>query len=409
MPDADRVHPQMQGWKPGDKLWMYPPERIGGAGSADLVSYEPGRALAFATRRIGSPSTEPHRGSWSFVVEPVSSREARLLLRGRGAPAAGPLAAAFDRLVFQPAHFVMERNTMTGIKARAEGHGPTPWADAIEIACWTLLALMFGASAILALRGRPLARALSSMLVAGALFQVLTFLGPGPVPSAVAVVAIALLVPWRSKSWPRSPTLLDGCLPEYEFCSVAAMRMHASPAAIIRAYREVSPAEMPIATWLATLRYLPSRIRGGPLPKASARPLLEELRAMHNIVLAERPDREVVIGMIGRLHDLADQHPVPLADAEAFSGFDRANHQKLAMSLRIVDTAGDPRVVFEHRTHALGRAAWWKFGLYWWLMIKWGSAIMVRVLLHAIERRAEREAAPTTARAIGTPRAAAEH
>jgi hypothetical protein len=114
--------------------------------------------------------------------------------------------AAFDLFVLQPAHFVMERKTMTGIKARAEGFGPTPWADAVEIASWTLLVFMLVASAVLAFRGRPLGRALASMFAAGVLFQVLTFAGPGPIPSVVAVVVVALLVPWRKKASSRTTT-----------------------------------------------------------------------------------------------------------------------------------------------------------------------------------------------------------
>lgn len=204
MPDADRIHPEMQAWKPGDKLWMYPPERVGGAGSAELRVYEPGKALGFGTRQIGTPLASPPDGSWSFVVEPIGGNQARLIVRGRGAGHLPVLAGAFDALVFRAAHFTMERKMLVGIKARAEGFGPTPWANDLEVASWTALALLFAAAAIQTWRGRPPARALLSMFVAGLLFQALTFLEPGPGPSVAAAVVTALLV-WAAPcpGWQR--------------------------------------------------------------------------------------------------------------------------------------------------------------------------------------------------------------
>jgi hypothetical protein len=51
------------------------------------------------------------------------------------------------------------------------------------------------------------------------------------------------------------------------------------------------------------------------------------------------------------------------------------------------------RLVMEHRTHALSTASRRLFALYWWLMIKWGSAVMSHSLLAAIKRQAEAETA----------------
>jgi hypothetical protein len=58
-------------------------------------------------------------------------------------------------------------------------------------------------------------------------------------------------------------------------------------------------------------------------------------------------------------------------------------------------------VIAEHRTHALDPGARWKFALYWWLLIKVGSAVMLRLLLDAVRRRAEQY---STARAPGGDR-----
>jgi hypothetical protein len=50
MTNSDRIHSEFQDWKIGDKLWMYPPERLAGIGHAELRALHPGTALGFATR-----------------------------------------------------------------------------------------------------------------------------------------------------------------------------------------------------------------------------------------------------------------------------------------------------------------------------------------------------------------------
>src|SRR5580765_1876299 len=55
MPRAERILPQHQEWRAGDRLWMYPPGKADGMGSAPLVTCEPGRHLVFAIRQLGTP------------------------------------------------------------------------------------------------------------------------------------------------------------------------------------------------------------------------------------------------------------------------------------------------------------------------------------------------------------------
>src|SRR5690606_8450749 len=125
------------------------------------------------------------------------------------------------------------------------------------------------------------------------------------------------------------PTLLDDCLPRPHFRGVASMRVHASPAAILRAFRRV---EMPLASLV---------VRSEP------RPMLDELRTKMNAVVAERPEREIVVAMVGRLHRLGDRRP--LRRRASFFTFAEPSHEKLAMSLRVVEEEGASRIVFEHR------------------------------------------------------------
>lgn len=199
----------------------------------------------------------------------------------------------------------------------------------------------------------------------------------------------------KSEDAATDRTLLDDVMPDYEFCGRQTIHVDAPAGRTVRAFEELTIAEAspPPVKALLSLRYLPARLSGkgsGGQVANDGQRFVEAIASAGNLVLAEELDRELVIGMIGRLHNMLDQHPVPLSNAEEFARFDDPNYQKLAMSVRVEDAANDGcELVFEQRTHALSPASRMKFALYWWLMIKAGSAVMVRMLLRAIKRRAE--------------------
>ena len=188
MPDVEYLDPRLQQWKPGDKLWMYPPRKAGGAGFATLAAFEPGRAMGFVTRQIGTPVTAPADGSWTFVVQPIDETSSRLLFRGRAAGGLRSFAAVFEVAVFEPVHFAMERRTMEGIKTLAEGGRPSEVSDGIQVALWASLFVAFVVSGVLVLAGRGVGEHLLTFTGAGLLFQLLTLVQPSP------VIGLALLV-----------------------------------------------------------------------------------------------------------------------------------------------------------------------------------------------------------------------
>lgn len=113
--NADRIHPEWQERRVGDLVRAAQPDYLGGRLGAALgwrvAQLEPGRALVL--------------DNWgAFVVVPVDDRTSRvhIRMRGPGTPslrgiALGPLTL----LVFEPAHFIMERRMLLGIRERAEG------------------------------------------------------------------------------------------------------------------------------------------------------------------------------------------------------------------------------------------------------------------------------------------------
>ncbi len=199
MPIQDYLRPEAQSWQVGDSLWMYPKDKADGVGFAILRVFIPGRALGFATHAPGTSSSAPTDGSWTFVVEPRADSTTRLLIRGRGAPSRSLLGVAFDRSIFEPMHFAMERRMMTGIRQLAEGGDRARMRNHIMVYLWTIAFLLAIIAAILVFTRDHWIRALVAFMASAAVFQVLT-LGQPALPIAGALLfGVSLLVLWPDR------------------------------------------------------------------------------------------------------------------------------------------------------------------------------------------------------------------
>ena len=209
MPDADRVL-GLPDPKAGEKLWMYPRRKAGGAGYAIYAAVEPSRSMVLLMHGFDGPDSAgsiPPRGTWSFILEPHGNRATRLLIRGRAGTAGERqglgswLSSAF---FFDPIHFAMERKMMLALKDRAEGRRPAPaWVDTTEVVLW-MLTFAFGMAALAAMFlkratfWRPLAAGTTALFVLTLLF----FARP---PLAVAVVLVVLLRWALAWAWKDPP------------------------------------------------------------------------------------------------------------------------------------------------------------------------------------------------------------
>ncbi|MGH7696444.1 MAG: hypothetical protein ACRENH_15770, partial [Gemmatimonadaceae bacterium] len=198
MPTTDVLRSDKQQWQLGDKLWMYPEDKGGGIGFATLRAYIPGRALGFATRFTGTTLGEPENGSWSMVLQPDGS-STRLLIRGRGAHGRSLLGLAFDRSIFEPIHFAMERRMMIGIKQLVETGNRGRLSNHVSVALWAITFVVFIVAGVLVMRSKEWMRALVGFGTAGIVFQVLT-LGQPPAPVGLTLVWMVLAILW----WPVS-------------------------------------------------------------------------------------------------------------------------------------------------------------------------------------------------------------
>jgi hypothetical protein len=201
MPTVDVLRSEKQVWELGDKLWMYPSDQAGGVGFATLRTFVPGRVLGFGTRMIGATLDEPEVASWTFVLEPLDAATTRLLIRGRGLARPSLLGTTFDRAIFEPVHFVMERRMMVGLKELAETGSRSRRLNHVHIALWVITAAL-GVMAAWRVLTRPLrTHPLPGVLAAAISFQILTLAQPSLL-LGVPLVAITAVIVFRSGAHP---------------------------------------------------------------------------------------------------------------------------------------------------------------------------------------------------------------
>ena len=105
---ADTVLPEHQRLSPGDFIPAAPRDVMGGR-AVDIARW---KVLALEPNHVLVLS-----GWGAFVLQPIGDGATRLIVRSRGPGAWGRLS---HYLFWEPAHFIMERRMLLGIKERAE-------------------------------------------------------------------------------------------------------------------------------------------------------------------------------------------------------------------------------------------------------------------------------------------------
>jgi len=128
--NLDRIVPEFQERKVGDTVWLAPKHRYAGQARQVVARLDPGEAMVLVSPedydRLFAGGVA--KASWSFIVKAINDQTTRLIIRGRGRPV-GLLQQMFDKGVFEPAHFIMERRMMAAIKELAEKHDIERYAE----------------------------------------------------------------------------------------------------------------------------------------------------------------------------------------------------------------------------------------------------------------------------------------
>jgi hypothetical protein len=189
----------------------------------------------------------------------------------------------------------------------------------------------------------------------------------------------------------KKEMLLDKYLPVYDFNEVHAVIIHASLEKAFAAIKELKPNELsPVAYWLMSIRELPAKLVGKPLPqKWGDRPFLEQLYANEFVPLEESLNREIVFGLVGQFWELTGGQSPQIASPQEFLTFDHPDFAKVAANLAVSDIGnGTVCCSTETRIHVTNPATKKKFAFYWRL-ISLGSGFIRVLWLNAIKRKAK--------------------
>ena len=198
------------------------------------------------------------------------------------------------------------------------------------------------------------------------------------------LAGVALLLPVSESQINQKKTRLDEFAPAWQFHEVHTIRVAASPARVFAAIKQVRADEIAFFQTLTWIRRGGRQLPPGILNAPRDQPLIDLATSSGFIRLAEDGPGEIVIGTVvmvppgtrGKLTPEVFQKPLP-------PGF------ALAMMNFLVTPEGAERslVTTETRVFANSSQARRRFAAYWRVIYP-GSALIRRMWLRAIERRA---------------------
>lgn len=211
--------------------------------------------------------------------------------------------------------------------------------------------------------------------------------------TAALVLALGLVVVFVGWSLPArelrvaSPsTQLDRYMPAYQFHERHSIRVSASPRTVDSAIRAVTADEI---EFFRLLTWIPRMGRPGPesiMNPPEGVPLMEVATRTSFLLLADEPDREIVIGtaVVAPSGWQPKGRPTP----EGFRRLHEPGFVLAAMNFRIEGDDQGSTVTTETRVYATDDPMCRAFAPYWRTIYP-GSALIRHMWLKAIRRRAE--------------------
>lgn len=195
--------------------------------------------------------------------------------------------------------------------------------------------------------------------------------------------------------------VLDDVLPVYRHRERHALQIAAAPEVVWSAFHGVSVGDLRLTRVLTTIRTLPAWRPGTGMPGGGLpvdRGFRETFQDRGHRELRVDPPSAFVTGAAGQPWRLQGGETVDVMDIDGFRAFARPGFVLIATSFELEASGDGTRLSTETRVRPTDAATARAFRPYWWA-IRGGSGLIRRDMLHAVRRRAERDA-PSTEIAI---------
>ena len=238
--------------------------------------------------------------------------------------------------------------------------------------------------------------ALATMLLGGvSVIRPLKFMGIGRRSHGIVVLLCGVVVfligvnlPAAEKKIEARTTILDDFMPAYQFAEFHTIRVKARRARVYQAIREVPANEITLFRTLTWIRRFGRRGPESILNAPEKMPLLDVATHTSFMLLAEEPEREIVLGTLVGAPKVWRPKKDPTPDD--FKALHAPGFALAAINFRVEDTAnGETLLTTETRIHATDASARRNFAAYWRVIYP-GSALIRVMWLRAIRRRAEK-------------------
>ena len=207
--------------------------------------------------------------------------------------------------------------------------------------------------------------------------------------ATLAVAGVILLRYAASDDLPQSTSiaLLESIMPAYDVQEVHSTHVDARPADAYAAILVVTPGETALARPFLWIRTLPSRV-GGSAPIDDALWSRPFLSVPSTAILGSVPDKEIIIGLIGKFWELRHAERVAVQSREQFMAFNSSGFAVSTLSFHVEPDGSGSRVTTITRVRTTDPDSRRAF-LNYWRVIGTGSGVLRRTWLRAVKSRAE--------------------
>ena len=198
--------------------------------------------------------------------------------------------------------------------------------------------------------------------------------------------AVALLQwPGTNYAVAHRQHLLDEVMPTFQFREVHSQLVAAPSDAVWAALKNIRFDDLPVAQALMRIR-MAAAGHFTPPPQQAAKPLLDMMVAPGGgfTLLAEEPEREVVLGMVGR--PWANAGVGHVGDAAEFGTYRLPGSVRIGFNFRLQPQGANTLLSTETRIAGVDADGTRTFGRYWRAIYP-GSAIMRQVWLDSVAAR----------------------